>query len=142
MFIQVCGAARAVTGSCYLVEVGDTRFLVDCGMHQGGDQEEALNFERFAFDPDELDFVLLTHAHIDHSGRLPRLVKQGFSGRIYATPATCDLVEIMLLDSAYIQEMEAEWQTRKARRAGRKSVEPLYTEDDARKTIPLLRPVD
>ena len=142
MFIQVCGAARTVTGSCYLVEVGDTRFLVDCGMHQGGDREEALNYERFAFDPDELDFVVLTHAHIDHSGRLPRLVKQGFSGPIYATPATCDLVEIMLLDSAYIQEMEAEWQTRKARRAGRTSVGPLYTQDDARKPIPLLEPID
>lgn len=142
MFIQICGAARAVTGSCFLVEVGDTRFLVDCGMHQGGDREEALNFERFPFDPDELDFVLLTHAHIDHSGRLPRLVKQGFSGPIYATKATCDLVEIMLLDSAYIQEMEAEWQTRKARRAGRKGADPLYDQDDARKTIPLLRPVD
>jgi metallo-beta-lactamase family protein len=142
MFIQVCGAARAVTGSCYLLEVGESRFLVDCGMHQGGEKEEALNFQRFPFDPDELDFVLLTHAHIDHSGRLPRLVRQGFSGPIYATPATCDLVEIMLLDSAYIQEMEAEWQTRKARRAGRRDVEPLYAEGDARKTVPLLKTVD
>lgn len=141
MFIRVCGAARAVTGSCYLVEVGETRFLVDCGMHQGGNKEEALNFERFSFDPEELDFVLLTHAHIDHSGRLPRLVKQGFAGPIYATPPTCDLAEIMLLDSAYIQEMEAEWQTRKARRAGRRGAEPLYTQEDARETIPLLRPV-
>jgi metallo-beta-lactamase family protein len=142
MFIQVCGAAREVTGSCYLVEVENTRFLVDCGMHQGGDKEEALNFQRFPFDPEELDFVVLTHAHIDHSGRLPRLVRQGFSGPIYATPATCDLVEIMLLDSAYIQEMEAEWQTRKARRAGRRGVDPLYDQDDARKTIPLLKPVE
>jgi metallo-beta-lactamase family protein len=142
MFIQVCGAARTVTGSCYLVQVEDSLFLVDCGMHQGGVKEEELNFERFAFDPKELDFVLLTHAHIDHSGRLPRLVRQGFSGPIYATPATCDLVEIMLLDSAYIQEMEAEWQTRKARRAGRRGAEPLYTEDDARKTLPLLKPIE
>jgi len=142
MFIQVCGAARAVTGSCYLVEVGDSRFLVDCGMHQGGDKEQAANFQRFSFDPEELDFVLLTHAHIDHSGRLPRLVKQGFSGPIYATPATCDLAEIMLLDSAYIQETEAEWQTRKAKRAGRRPVDPLYTDGDARKTISLLQPVD
>ncbi len=141
MFIQVCGAARTVTGSCYLVEVGSSRFLVDCGMHQGGEREEALNYQRFPFDPDELDFMLLTHAHIDHSGRLPRLVKQGFSSPIYATPATCDLAEIMLLDSAYIQEMEAEWQTRKARRAGRKGAEPLYTENDARDTVPLLKPV-
>jgi metallo-beta-lactamase family protein len=142
MLLQVCGAAREVTGSCYLLEVGDSRFLVDCGMHQGGDREEALNFERFAFDPREVDFVVLTHAHIDHSGRLPRLVKKGFSGPIYSTPATRDLVEIMLLDSAYIQEMESEWQTRKARRAGRQGTEPLYTQEDARETIPLLKPLD
>jgi metallo-beta-lactamase family protein len=142
MLLQVCGAAREVTGSCYLVEVDNTRFLVDCGMHQGGDREEARNFEPFPFDPKGLDFVVLTHAHIDHSGRLPRLVKKGFSGPIYATPATCDLVEIMLLDSAYIQEMEAEWQTRKAQRAGRTGHEPLYTQDDARETIPLLKPLE
>jgi metallo-beta-lactamase family protein len=111
-------------------------------MHQGGDKEEALNYEHFAFDPRELDFVILTHAHIDHSGRLPRLVKKGYSGPIYATSPTMDLVEIMLLDSAYIQEMEAEWQTRKARRAGRQHVEPLYDQDDARKTIPLLKQLD
>jgi metallo-beta-lactamase family protein len=109
MFLQVCGAAREVTGSNYVVEVGQTRFLVDCGMHQGGEKEEALNFAPFAFDPEEIAFVLLTHAHIDHSGRLPRLVREGYSGPIYATAPTCDLAEIMLLDSAYIQEMEAEW---------------------------------
>jgi metallo-beta-lactamase family protein len=141
MFVQVCGAAREVTGSCYLLNVGETRFLVDCGMHQGGDEEEALNFERFAFDPRELDFVILSHAHIDHSGRLPRLVKKGFSGPIYATPPTIDLVGIMLLDSAYIQEMEAEWQTRKAQRAGRGGMEALYTQEDARRTLPLFKPV-
>jgi metallo-beta-lactamase family protein len=141
MLIQVCGAARTVTGSCVLVEAADSLFLVDCGMHQGGEKGEALNFQRFVFGPEELDFVLLTHAHIDHSGRLPRLVKQGFSGPIYATPATCDLAEIMLLDSAYIQEMEAEWRTRKAKRAGRRGVEALYTEEDARKAISLLKPV-
>ena len=142
MFLQVCGAAHEVTGSNYVVEVGKTRFLVDCGMHQGGDKEEALNFAPFAYDPREIAFVLLTHAHIDHSGRLPRLVKAGFSGPIYATSPTCDLAEIMLLDSAYIQEMEAEWRTRKARRAGRSGPEPLYTQDDARKAIGLLKPVD
>jgi metallo-beta-lactamase family protein len=141
MFVQVCGAAREVTGSCYLLNVGETLFLVDCGMHQGGNEEEALNFERFAFDPRELDFVILSHAHIDHSGRLPRLVKKGFSGPIYATPPTIDLVEIMLLDSAYIQVMEAEWHTRKAQRAGRRGVEALYTQEDARKTLPLFRAV-
>ncbi len=141
MFLQVTGAAREVTGSCYLVEVGATRFLVDCGMHQGGDREEALNFAPFPFDPVELDFMLLTHAHIDHSGMIPRLVKKGFEGPVYATPPTSDLAEIMLLDSAYIQENEAEWRTRKARRAGRREIEPLYTEDDAHRAIRLFRPV-
>jgi metallo-beta-lactamase family protein len=142
MFLQVTGAAREVTGSCYVVEVGDTRFLVDCGMHQGGDKEEALNFDPFPFDPLELDFMLLTHAHIDHSGRIPRLVKKGYAKPIYATLPTSDLADIMLLDSAYIQENEAEWRTRKARRAGRRDVAPLYTEDDARRAIGLLKPVD
>ncbi len=142
MFLQVIGAAREVTGSCYVVEVGETRFLVDCGMHQGGDREEALNFDPFPFDPAELDFMLLTHAHIDHSGRIPRLVKKGFAKPIYATLPTSDLAEIMLLDSAYIQENEAEWRTRKARRAGRRDIAPLYTEDDARRAIRLFEPVD
>jgi metallo-beta-lactamase family protein len=128
-----------VTGSNYVVQVGSTRFLVDCGMHQGGDREEALNFEPFPYDLDEIDFVLLTHAHIDHSGRLPRLVRSGYRGPIYATPPTCDLAEIMLLDSAYIQEMEAEWRTRKARRAGRRAYDPLYDQEDARKTIRLFK---
>jgi metallo-beta-lactamase family protein len=141
MFLQVCGAAREVTGSNYVVEVGHTRFLVDCGMHQGGDREEALNFEPFPFDPRDIAFVLLTHAHIDHSGRLPRLVRSGYSGPIYATSPTCDLAEIMLLDSAYIQEMEAEWRTRKALRAGRRGPEPLYDQEDARRTARLFRPV-
>ena len=142
MFLKVLGAAREVTGSCYLVEVGQTRFLVDCGMHQGGDDEEALNFEPFPFEPSGLDFMLLTHAHIDHSGLIPRLVKKGFRKPIYMTAPTSDLVEIMLLDSAYIQETEAEWKTRKARRAGRQAADPLYTEADARKAIDLLEPVE
>jgi metallo-beta-lactamase family protein len=135
MFLEVCGAAREVTGSCYVVQAGTTRFLVDCGMHQGGDKEEALNFAPFAFDPVELDFMLLTHAHIDHSGLIPRLVSEGFKGPIYATGPTCDLAEIMLLDSAYIQESEAEWRNRKARRAGRRMQEALYTQRDAEKAI-------
>ena len=116
--------------------------MVDCGMFQGGDKEFMQNFEPFCFEPKAVDFVVLTHAHIDHSGRLPRLVKGGFDGPIYATPATCDLAEIMLLDSAYIQEMESEWRTRKAERAGRVAVEPLYVTEDAQKTIRLLKPVD
>ena len=142
MDLQVCGAAREVTGSCYWVHVGKASFLIDCGMHQGGEKEEALNFAPFLFDPAAIDFMLLTHAHIDHSGLIPRLVKQGFSKPIYATPATGDLVEIMLLDSAHIQESEAEWRGRKARRAGHQAVQPLYTQDDARKVPALCRPVE
>ncbi len=141
MFLQVLGAAREVTGSCYLLEVGDARFLVDCGLRQGGDEEEALNFSPFPFEPSGVDFMLLTHAHIDHSGLIPRLVRKGFRGPIYTTEPTRDLAEIMLLDSAYIQESEANWRTRKARRAGRKAFEPLYTERDARKAIDQLEPV-
>jgi len=141
MFLQVLGAAGEVTGSNNLVEAGQTRFIVDCGMHQGGDAEEALNFQPFPFEPSSLDFMLLTHAHIDHSGLIPRLVKKGFRGPIYTTAATADLVEILLLDSAYIQESEAEWRTRKARRAGHKAVEPLYKEEDARNAISLLKAV-
>lgn len=141
MQLQVCGAAREVTGSCYLVETGSAAFLVDCGMHQGGAREDAQNHARFPFDPAEIDFVLLTHAHIDHSGLLPRLAKEGFGGEIYATPATADLAEIMLLDSAHIQESEAEWRTRRARRAGRRGEEALYTRQDAERAARLLRAV-
>ena len=132
MQLEFCGAAQEVTGSCYLLVVGGARFLVDCGMHQGDDRDEARNFEPFAFDPRAIAFVLLTHAHIDHSGLLPRLVASGFDGPIYATAATADLAEIMLLDSAHIQEMEAEWAQRKARRAGRRVQGALYTSDQAR----------
>lgn len=141
MQLQVCGAAREVTGSCYLVETSTASFLVDCGMHQGGVREDAQNRARFPFDPAEIDFVLLTHAHIDHSGLLPRLAKEGFRGEIYATPATADLAEIMLLDSAHIQESEAEWRTRRARRAGRRGEEALYTRQDAERAAGLLRAV-
>lgn len=142
MYLEVCGAAGEVTGSCYLLQVGCTRFLVDCGMHQGGAAQERENFAPFSFDPRELAFVLLTHAHIDHSGLVPRLVAQGFKGPVYATPATRDLAEIMLLDSAYIQESEAEWRNRKAQRAGRRGVEPLYTQAQAEKAVRLLEAID
>jgi metallo-beta-lactamase family protein len=141
MQLEFCGAAQEVTGSCYLLVVGGVQFLVDCGMHQGNAHDEARNFEPFAFDPRAIAFVLLTHAHIDHSGLLPRLVAKGFDGPIYATAATADLAEIMLLDSAHIQEMEAEWAQRKAQRAGRRSQGPLYSSDQARDAARLLRSV-
>jgi metallo-beta-lactamase family protein len=138
MKLTFLGAAGEVTGSSYLVETSDVRFLVDCGMFQGGREADARNRARFAFNPRELDFVLLTHAHIDHSGLLPRLVAEGYAGPIYATAATCDLLEIMLTDSAHIQQKEAEW--RRKRRPGARP--PLYTAHDALRTLKQLRPID
>ena len=101
MNITFLGAAREVTGSCFLVETEDLRFLVDCGMHQGGRDAMARNHEPFAFDPKTIDFVLLTHAHIDHSGLLPKLTRAGFAGPIYTTDASADLLQVMLPDSAH-----------------------------------------
>jgi metallo-beta-lactamase family protein len=124
------GAAGEVTGSCYLVEGEGVKFLLDCGMFQGGHLAQRRN-RRFAFDPREIAFVLLSHAHIDHSGLLPRLAAQGFKGPVYATPATCDLLGVMLPDSGHLQEIEA------AREGG----VPLYTEAEARDSLRLLRPV-
>jgi metallo-beta-lactamase family protein len=133
------GAAGEVTGSSFLLETEEVRFLVDCGMFQGGREADSKNYARFAFDPATLDFVLLTHAHIDHSGLLPRLVAAGFRGPIYTTAATCDLLEVMLTDSAHIQEKEAEWkQKAKARGAGKP---PLYTVAEVTRTLRQLKPV-
>lgn len=137
MKVTFLGAAHEVTGSCTLVEVGETKFLVDCGMEQGVNRFENA---QLPVAPGELAFVLLTHAHIDHSGNLPLLYKNGFAGAVYATPATCDLCQIMLRDSAHIQESEAEWKNRKARRAGRDGVEPVYTLEDAEGLLRHLRP--
>jgi len=141
MKVTCYGGARTVTGSCFLCECEDVSFLVDCGMFQGGRESEQKNRRRFPFQPHRVDAVLLTHAHIDHSGLLPRLVRDGFQGRIFCTPATADLCGILLADSAHIQEMEAEWQTRKNLRRGAKSLEPLYTAKDAEKTLRHLQAV-
>lgn len=138
MRVTFLGAAHEVTGSCTLLQCGESRFLVDCGMEQG--QDIFVN-QRLPVAPGEVDFVLLTHAHIDHSGNLPLLYKNGFDGLIYATEETCNLCRIMLRDSAHIQESEAEWRNRKSRRAGEESVEPVYTMDDAEAAISHLRPV-
>lgn len=132
MRITFCGAARSVTGSCYLVETASQRFLVDCGLFQER-VFQSRNWDPFPFDPAGLDFVLLTHAHIDHIGRLPLLVKQGFTGPIHCTRATADLVELLLLDSAHIQEEDAKYKSKRHRKEGRDAppVEPLYGTKDA-----------
>jgi len=141
MKITFLGAAKEVTGSCYLVETERTSFLVDCGMHQGQLHEEERNRVPFPFKMEAIDFVLLTHAHIDHSGRLPKLYVDGYRGPVYATKATADLCGIMLPDSGHIQEMEGEWQDRKGQRAGRAVVPPLYTMQDAVDCCRLFKPV-
>lgn len=146
MRLGFLGAAGEVTGSCTLVEVGDVRFLVDCGMFQGGPEARSKNQHalNFGFDARQIDFVLLTHAHIDHSGLLPRLAVLGFRGPVYATAATVDLLEVLLPDSAHIQEKDAEWQLRHQRRRGgseRAIGAPLYTVAQAQTALQLLRPV-
>ena len=146
MRISFHGAAGEVTGSCTLIETGDVRFLVDCGMFQGGREARSKNLHAldFGFDVRGIDFVLLTHAHIDHSGLLPRLAVMGFRGPIYATPATIALLEVLLPDSAHIQEKESEWQLRHRRRRGqgeRGIQPPLYTVAQALASLQLLRPI-
>ena len=141
MKIQFCGAASGVTGSCHLITTENHKILLDCGQFQGGKAMEAMNHEPFPFDPSEIDYVVLSHAHIDHCGRLPLLVKRGFCGDIYCTDATADLLEVMLRDSGYIHEKETEWKNRKNERAGRPPVEPLYTVRDAEESLKYVKPV-
>ena len=128
MKLSFFGADQCVTGSCHCLEVNGKKILVDCGLQQGRD--EVSNAE-FPFAAGSVDYVLITHAHIDHSGRVPMLIKQGFRGQILTTRLTADLMDIMLLDSAHIQESDAEWKNRKAARSGAPHVEPLYTIEDA-----------
>ncbi len=153
MKLTFLGAAREVTGSSYLLEADGVRFLVDCGMFQGGREARDKNCRAFSFDPRTIDFVILTHAHIDHSGLLPRLVALGFKGRIYTTRATCDLLAVMLPDSAHIQEKEAEYQNLHRFRQGMarrdaargsfpRDTAPLYTVAQAQASLKQLNPVD
>lgn len=128
MKLHFYGADRCVTGSCHCLEINGKKILVDCGLQQGRDE---LDNRYLAFAPGNIDILLVTHAHIDHTGRIPLLVKNGFHGRILTTRVTADLMKIMLLDSAHIQESDAEYENRKGQRAGREHVEPLYTEQDA-----------
>lgn len=142
MKITFFGAVQGVTGSCHMVEACGKKFLIDCGMFQGTLQEQLLNYEEFPFEINEIDFVILTHAHIDHSGRIPKLYTDGYSNKIYATKATCDLATIMLPDSGHIQEKEIEWVNRKRLRAGKKPTDPLYTAEDAIDSLKLFEVVN
>ena len=141
MKITFLGAAGNVTGSNFLVEGAGKKFLVDCGLYQGQAKEEERNYDKFAYNPEEIDFMLLTHAHIDHSGRIPKLYNDGFKNPVYATKATCDLCKIMLPDSGHIQEMEIEWKNKKRIREGKSELNPLYTAEDALKSLEVFKPV-
>lgn len=141
MKVTFLGATKTVTGSNFLVEGAGKKFLVDCGMYQGKATEEMENEEPFAFNIDEIDFMLLTHAHIDHSGRIPKLYKEGYRNPIIATKATCDLCAIMLPDSGHIQEMEIEWKNKKRRRNGEVELPPLYTAEEAVRSLEIFRPI-
>src|SRR5690606_5912813 len=131
MRIHFLGGAQTVTGSQFLLQVEQTRFLIECGLFQGRRSETYLRNKTFRYDPASLDFVLLSHAHIDHSGNIPNLVKSGFNGTIYATTATVDLCQLMLRDSAYLHERDAQWVNKIRGKKGEGAVEPLYTIDDA-----------
>ena len=141
MKITFLGATRTVTGSNFLVVACGKKFLVDCGMWQGKAEIEEENAEEFAFNPQEIDFMLLTHAHIDHSGRIPKLYNDGFRNKIYAHKATCDLCALMLPDSGHIQEMESVWKNKKRLRKGEKEIPPIYTAEDAVKSLEIFEPV-
>ena len=140
--LTFCGAAGTVTGSCSHIESAKAQFLVDCGLFQGNKTTQQLNYGEFPFDASKAEFLILTHAHIDHSGLLPKLVKAGFSGPIFATQPSADLLEFMLRDSAWIQESNAERWNRKRMRKGEEKVEPIYTMPDAEETLKLMRGVD
>ena len=128
MKLHFFGADQCVTGSCHCLEVNGKKILIDCGLQQGKDERDNTVLD---FAPNYIDYVIVTHAHIDHSGRIPLLIKQGFQGQIFATRLTGELMSIMLQDSAHIQEMDAQWKNQKGKRAGRPPVEPLYTVADA-----------
>ena len=141
MRVKFCGATTGVTGSCHMISTDKHQILLDCGQFQGNKATEEMNYENFPFDPKSIECVVLSHAHIDHCGRLPLLYKRGFRGNIYCTDATADLLEVMLMDSAYIHEKDAEWQTKKNARTGKPPVQPLYTVEDSEKTLKLVKPV-
>jgi len=135
MKIKFVGATRTVTGSCYYIQTKGVHLLVDCGAFQGTRDNEKRNVKPFPFKPLEIQYLLLTHAHLDHSGLIPKLVKAGFKGKILATNATVDLCGVMLLDSAHIQERDAEWENKRRIRAGKPPIKPLYTIQEAADSI-------
>ena len=142
MKITFLGATRTVTGSNFLVEAVGKKFLVDCGMWQGKAEMEEENFNEFDFDPKQIDFMLLTHAHIDHSGRIPKLYNEGFRNKIYAHKATSDLCSLMLPDIGHIKEMESEWKNRKRKRRGEPERPPLYTAEEAARCLEIFEAVN
>ncbi|AOE49865.1 MBL fold metallo-hydrolase RNA specificity domain-containing protein [Kangiella sediminilitoris] len=141
MRISIHGAAEEVTGSCSEIETNNRRFVIDCGLIQGSWRNEKRNSDPFPFEPAEIDAVILTHGHIDHSGRLPLLVKSGYKGPIYCHEANRELLEILLIDSAYLQEKEAEWNNKKRLRKGLEEIEPLYTRQDVPSVLSQLEPI-
>ncbi len=141
--ITCLGGVETVTGSCFLVQgPKGKKILIDCGLFQGSTQMEIRNYQAWGFDPRDISHLFLSHAHIDHSGRIPKLVKDGFRGKIITTQPTADLCQIMLLDSAHIQEMDAQWQTRKNKRQSKKVIEPLYTTKDAEESLKYFYPIE
>lgn len=141
MNITFLGATRTVTGSNFLLEGAGKKIIIDCGLYQGKAKEERENYADFTYDVNEIDYMLLTHAHIDHSGRIPKLYVDGYRGPIIATKATCDLCAIMLPDSGHIQEMENVWQNKKRARLGKQELPPLYTAQDAIDCLEIFKPV-
>lgn len=142
MKMQFLGASNLVTGSLYHINTSDRQFIVDCGQFQGTVQEEKHNMEEFRFTPSDIDFIILTHSHIDHCGRIPKLVKEGFHGKIYCTYATRDLCNILLQDSGSIHENETSLENEKRKKAGLDSVDPYYTKEDAIFAMQYFYPID
>lgn len=142
MRITFLGAARGVTGSCHMIEACGKTFLVDCGLFQGTMEEQLKNYDDFDFNVADIDFVILTHAHIDHSGKIPKLYKEGYRKPVYATKATAELCTVMLPDSGHIQEKEIEWVNRKRMRAGKKALPAMYTVQDAIDSCKLFKGID
>ena len=136
------GAAEEVTGSCHLIELGNTKILLDCGLIQGRKKDELRNHDGFPFNPAELDAVVLSHAHIDHCGRLPMLIDQGFTGKIHTHIATCDLVQILLKDSAHLNARDVEYRNKRRRRSGKSLLKPLYDQSDVENTMDRLEALE